>query len=1056
MKNILLVFICSIILAEAFTQTPVLVKNINPQDQGNGISNELAYLGTDYVFVSGKQLWRTDGTTPGTVLIKDFTPENISSLSRLSSLGTSVIFYAGGTTNQVWKTDGTGAGTLMLKDFGSINTVLFYRAAVAGTLFFSAGDNATGNELWKTDGTVAGTVIVKDIATGTASASPYRLQNLGGTLFFFATTTTTGTSLYKSDGSDAGTVLVKDLDPSSTAFANAGDMTVAGVKVFFNFTQSATGQEAWVSDGTDAGTFLLKDITPGTTGSFADKFTAVGNTVYFQAQDAINRQLWKTDGTTVGTVPFYDLVPSSKNDSYTYLTNCNGLLYFAATTSVVLSTEPYVSNGSATMLLKDIVAGTNGSDARGFQYFNGFTYFIANTPATGYELWKTDGTEANTAILTEIVPGSGAGIGGTVTINGIVNNRLLFSGVDTLYNAEPFVSDGTAAGTTLLKNIQTQGLGGFPTYLTPVGNRIYFSGTIGFSNIEPWYSDGTEAGTKILKDIEAGFSRPFDFTNIDNVNFYFKTYSNLRNIYKSDGTATGTTQIVPDVIGDPMVIVNDILFFIKRDNTNGNELWKYQAGAASLVKNINPGSLNSFPSALTAYNNLLYFFANDGVSGDELWKSDGTAAGTLLAADINAGPASSNLFSDIKVFNGSLYFIANNGTGNTLMKSNGSSAGTIAIKSFAGNGATDNFFVFNNSLFFIRKNVNASSLINVECWKTDGTPDGTVLVKQILPYTSGASLNYLNVISFFTNGNQFYFYMDKENLFGETLQIGFWRSDGTTPGTYELVSYLFPNDKEGNFENNLNFVARYDNQNVLFTFSDAIHGQEIWKTDGTVGGTAIAAELVPGAAGSNPAGLINFGDAIYFSAASTGDFNELWKINALSPVPLKLLSFDAVKLSKTVQLQWKTTNEINSSHFLVQLSIDGIKFDSLTLINAFNSNATHTYTAIDLNPNFGKNFYRLKIVDTDGRFTYSPVIKISFESKNNISIFPNPANNVFVIGGMNDLVNLQLFDRAGKKVKQFLPNAANRYSIAGLPKGMYLLQLTKSDNSIQTQKLMIE
>ena len=126
-----------------------------------------------------------------------------------------------------------------------------------------------------------------------------------------------------------------------------------------------------------------------------------------------------------------------------------------------------------------------------------------------------------------------------------------------------------------------------------------------------------------------------------------------------------------------------------------------------------------------------------------------------------------------------------------------------------------------------------------------------------------------------------------------------------------------------------------------------------------------------------------------------------------------------------------------------------VEFNSITSVNAFYSNTTHTYTAVDLNSYFGKNFYRLKIVDTDGRFTYSPVIKISFESKNNISIFPNPANNVFVIGGMNNLINLQLFDRAGKKVKLFLPNAANRYSIAGLPKGMYLLQLTKSHNSIQ-------
>ena len=133
-----------------------------------------------------------------------------------------------------------------------------------------------------------------------------------------------------------------------------------------------------------------------------------------------------------------------------------------------------------------------------------------------------------------------------------------------------------------------------------------------------------------------------------------------------------------------------------------------------------------------------------------------------------------------------------------------------------------------------------------------------------------------------------------------------------------------------------------------------------------------------------------------------------------------------------------------------------VEFNSVTSVNAFNSNTTLTYTAVNLNPYFVKNFYSLKIVDTDGRFTYSRVVKVSIEAKNNITIFPNPASNFFVVGGINDFKNLQLFDRAGKKVKQFLPSAANRYSIAGLPKGMYLLQLTKSDNSLQIQKLMIE
>lgn len=1059
MKKNLLVLVGIFNFLLALAQTSVLVKNVNPQDEGAGLSDEKAFLGTDYVFPSQKKLWKTDGTTAGTVVIKDFSSDNINSISRLTSFGPLVMFTISGTTNQLWKTDGTEAGTVMVKDFGTY-TVLFRRSVVGSTLFFGAGDAANGNELWKTDGTEGGTTTVKNIADGSASSNPTSLTALNNKLLFVASTPPTGSALWMSDGTDGGTTLIKDLDPSSTSFANVGEMTVVGSKAFFFFEQSATGREPWVTDGTDDGTFLLKDINSGSTGSFPDLFTAVNNTVYFTAQDALTMQIWATDGTSANTLPFFDLVPNSRSDRYGYLTNCNGKLYFAATTNYIsYSTEPYTSNGTTagTTMLKDITPGPNGSDARGFQYLNGAVYFIANTSATGYELWKTDGTETNTAMVTEIYPGSTAGIGGTYLINGVVNNLLIFSGVDPVHNAEPFVSDGTPSGTKLLKNVQTHGLGSHPAHLTAIGNRLYFSGTTGISDTEPWYSDGTETGTQILKDLESGYSNPFDFVKIDNTNFYFKTYNgNVTNIYKSDGTTAGTVPIVGDVTGEHMVVVNNMLFFVKRDATNGTELWKYEAGVASIVKNINSGSANGFPTLLTAYNNQLYFFANDGTNGTELWTSDGTEAGTTLAVDINSGAAGSLSAEQMTVHAGSLYFFATDGSNTALYKSNGTPAGTVVLKTLSDDDAFEQFYAFGGELFFLKKNTNASNQVNAELWKTNGTDLGTAMVKLILPYTANTDEGYLHAISFFTNGNLFYFYFDQENLFEETLAIHFWRSDGTTAGTTELKSYTFTEDDPGNFDNDASYIARYDNDNVLFTFADATHGQEIWKSDGTVPGTNLAVEMVTGSEGGNPVGLTNFGNSIFYSSASNDDEDELWKIATPGTLPLKLLTFTATKAVEDVQLRWNTINEVNCSHFVVQKSLDGSSFRNMMTVSAFNNNAANEYTCLDAQPNTGDNYYRLKMVDLDGKSTYSIVIKIEFGNERKLVVAPNPATDNVIISGNDQIKSIRLFDMAGKLSKQIAPNSANRYSIKGMSKGTYIVQLITTNGTVQTSKLIIE
>jgi ELWxxDGT repeat protein len=185
---------------------------------------------------NGWELWKSDGTAAGTVEVKDIVPgsgsafadSNFSTQSgsqpMLTAVGSTLYFVATGTTStmvgrELWKSDGTAAGTVMVKDirpgvFGAFDAPNngLPMANVGGTLYFGANDGVNGAELWKSDGTAAGTVLVKDATPGFSSSfstafgtfpSVNRIVNVGDTLYLVI-----HGRLWKSDGTTAGTVMV--------------------------------------------------------------------------------------------------------------------------------------------------------------------------------------------------------------------------------------------------------------------------------------------------------------------------------------------------------------------------------------------------------------------------------------------------------------------------------------------------------------------------------------------------------------------------------------------------------------------------------------------------------------------------------------------------------------------------------------------------------------------------------------------------------------------------------------------------------------------------------
>ncbi|MBE8994497.1 ELWxxDGT repeat protein [Microcystis aeruginosa] len=253
-------------------------------------------------------------------MVKDIRPGfSGSSPGSLTVVGNTLFFSANDGVNglELWKSDGTAAGTVLVKDIIpiSISSNLQLLTAVGNTLFFRATDRVNGEELWKSDGTAAGTVLVKDIRPGSTWSSPNDLTAVGNTLFFRANDGVNGFELWKSDGTAAGTVLVKDINPGSFS-SYPRSLTAVGNTLFFTADDGVNGRELWKSDGTAAGTVLVADIRPDSSSSSSlISLKVVGSTLFFTADNGVNGlELWALN---VGSPTVPTLAIAATNASQT-------------------------------------------------------------------------------------------------------------------------------------------------------------------------------------------------------------------------------------------------------------------------------------------------------------------------------------------------------------------------------------------------------------------------------------------------------------------------------------------------------------------------------------------------------------------------------------------------------------------------------------------------------------------------------------------------------------------------------------------------------------------
>ena len=401
--------------------------------------------------LAGIEPFSTDGTPEGTVLLGDFnTAGSSSNPGDYVGIGDFVYFFAFDSTNGrgLWRSDGTDAGTVLVHPKVSIyrdNFPLQELTQIGDRLYF-VNDDYDIRQFWESDGTPEGTRRITNVPELVISHEFYDFENLvlphlvgaGGTLYFAGRNIDgeyggAGFSLWKIDDSPMGASIVKNF-PTQDDRGPRFLTSVAG-KLYFTAPDDSATRKIWVSDGTPEGTHVVANFAP------IKQMFAVDDSLYFNAEGA----LWRLDPETNAVIPIADGFLTGSSINYPSLVvEVNDLVFF---------------------------------------------------PTRNGQLWKTDGTEAGTSLLTTLYPEeSGVQIQQLAAAGGLLYFTVHRSG----HSPELWRSDGTLEGIQFLG----ENMGLIDRAYAEVDGRLYFVQPYfpGYDSPVLFVTDGTQAGTRVVAD----------------------------------------------------------------------------------------------------------------------------------------------------------------------------------------------------------------------------------------------------------------------------------------------------------------------------------------------------------------------------------------------------------------------------------------------------------------------------------------------------------------------------------------------------------------------------
>jgi ELWxxDGT repeat protein len=509
----------------------------------------------------GVEPWTTDGTAAGTHLVADVFPGPESSATSSQSyatakLGDRVLLRLDDGVHgfEMWISDGTAAGTHRVSDFesGREDSWFHFLGQQDGyELFEHEG------RVWRTDGTTAGTLPVAEPGRVVSPSDPVRLARVGDQVYFDARPAVWDLHPARSDGSEAGTDWLGsppfDWLGVPTHFAALGDdafvansdyegdgsygysllwsdddaddplakliygcgarcstglghapPVAGGFALFADWTEPLGG-ELWRTDGTPAGTSLLIDLVPGSGSGAPSQIVQAGDEVWFTAfDDEVIESVWRSRGTpetteVVGVLPeiteyyfrprLWPIDPAVGSYLVQRYEDGTVVLRYSAGYGqplVVVATDVASYESKLLGVVNDRVL------------FAGRSYV---EPATGTELWVTDGTPAGTRLLRDIWPGEPDSAIGTGVV---VGGKVVFPACEPVGGCELWASDGTEAGTGRLLDLEPGPGSSLPYGLSKIGSRVHFVACTVADGCEGYVSNGSAAGTVRMPEIAPG------------------------------------------------------------------------------------------------------------------------------------------------------------------------------------------------------------------------------------------------------------------------------------------------------------------------------------------------------------------------------------------------------------------------------------------------------------------------------------------------------------------------------------------------------------------------
>jgi len=293
---------------------------------------------------------------------------------------------------------------------------------------------------------------------------------------------------------------------------------------------------------------------------------------------------------------------------------------------------------------------------------------------------------------------------------------------------------------------------------------------------------------------------------------------------------------------------------------------------------------------------------------------------------------------------------------------------------------------------------------------------------------------------------------------------------------------------------NMNFYATQDcDSKVDFTINTKIMGSNITDryapnisvtlTDATTSTSSAIIRLMFGTPGSgtfavkidsvignslsfSDNNLANLATGYYYIDITNGTgrivTSPIWytRNDAAGPLPVKLNSFIVQKINNSAKISWSTEQETNSSHFIVERSVDGRTWNAIATVPAAgNSSQRIDYSIYDNAPMKGINYYRLKQADKDAKYEYSDIKKALFNTNYTAEVAPNPAKdfiNLYMAKSGNQPATIQLLNAAGKMVYQTTSTQSHlQINTTGLSKGLYFVKVIDANN-VTTIRVVVQ